>query len=299
VARAALASLALLLAACGSKEAPPPAAARTRPVVFVSNYPLRYFTDRIAGDRAEIRFPVPAGEDPAFWTPGDDAILAMLAADLILLNGATYEKWRMQVSLPESRCVDTADAFRDRFLVVPGGVTHSHGPSGPHSHAGTAFTTWLDLAQAGEQARAVKDALAALLPDATAELEARHAALARDLAELDEKMKAAAPKQPVFASHPVYQYWARRYGVDLRAVLWEPDEVPDEPAWASLAALVKERPAAWMIWEGPPAAESVARLKAMGITSVVFAPCANTPDSGDFLTAMRGAVERFQAAFSH
>ena len=45
----------------------PAASARKR--VAVVNYPLEYFTRRIAGDRVEIVFPVPREEDPAFWKP--------------------------------------------------------------------------------------------------------------------------------------------------------------------------------------------------------------------------------------
>jgi zinc transport system substrate-binding protein len=30
----------------------------------------------------------------------------------------------------------------------------------------------------------------------------------------------------LLASHPVYQYLARRYGLNLRSLVWETDEVP-------------------------------------------------------------------------
>ena len=41
------------------------------------------------------------------------------------------------------------------------------------------------------------------------------------------------------------------------------------------------------IWEGEPAEKSVALIKAIGLESAVFDPCANTPEKGDFLSVMR------------
>ena len=38
--------------------------------VYVVNYPLKYFAERIAGEHATVILPVPAGNDPAFWRVG-------------------------------------------------------------------------------------------------------------------------------------------------------------------------------------------------------------------------------------
>ena len=58
-----------------------------RPVVFVVNYPLKYFADRIGGDQIDVVFPVPADQDPAYWQPNDEAIGGFQDADLIGLLG--------------------------------------------------------------------------------------------------------------------------------------------------------------------------------------------------------------------
>ena len=39
------------------------------PTVYVVNYPLQYFTQRIAGNHVQVVFPAPPDEDPAFWKP--------------------------------------------------------------------------------------------------------------------------------------------------------------------------------------------------------------------------------------
>jgi zinc transport system substrate-binding protein len=73
--------------------------------------------------------------------------------------------------------------------------------------------------------------------------------------------------------------------------------MPSEAEWAKLRELRQEHPAQWMIWEADPMPEIVARLRTMDINSVVFAPCANVPQQGDFLSVMRQNVANLSAAF--
>jgi zinc transport system substrate-binding protein len=268
--------------------------------IYVVNYPLKYFAERIAGDHAKVVFPAPSEGDPAFWIPDIQAISAYQQADLILLNGATYAKWITKVSLPRSKIVDTSKSFRDRYIVVKGAGTHSHGARGEHSHAGTAFTTWLDFNQAVKQAQAVAKAMERKRPELVKTFEKNLAALVKDLNALDENIQAIvsrAPAKPLVASHPVYQYFARRYGLNLKPVLWEPEEIPNDKQLLTLQNILKDHPAKWMLWEGQPAKASVEKLEIVGMHSLVFDPCGNTPDQGDFMSIMRRNVENLKTAF--
>lgn len=267
--------------------------------IVASNYPVAYFAERIAGAWATVSLPVPEGEDPAFWKPDARAIGAMQKADAIALNGADYEKWLSRVSLPRLKRVDTSASFEKRFIVVENAVTHSHGPGGEHSHAGTAFTTWLDFEQAGQQADALAQALIRKRPELKSRFEENLRALKTDLAELDARLKtmaAASSGQPLLASHPVYQYLARRYGLNLRNVHWEPDAMPEAKEWENLRAILAGHPARYMLWEAQPAPEIAQKLKSLGIESVAFEPCANRPETGDFMDTMRKNLERIAPA---
>jgi zinc transport system substrate-binding protein len=125
-------------------------------------------------------------------------------------------------------------------------------------------------------------------------------ALRQDLLKLDARWQVIGQKMagaPMMASHPVYQYWARRYQVNLQAVQWEPEVVPDASALADLQTRLQNHPAKIMIWEGQPAAESVAKISALGLRSLVLAPCANRPKQGDWLSTMQENASRFEAAF--
>ena len=52
-----------------------------------------------------------------------------------------------------------------------------------------------------------------------------------------------------------------------------------------------------MIWESEPDDQIVERLQALGVTSVVFAPCGNVPDKGDFLSVMKQNVDALSRVF--
>jgi len=85
--------------------------------VYTVNYPLQYFTQRIAGDHARVVFPAPADVDPAFWMPDRKTIGDYQRADLIVLNGAAYAGWVSKVSLPRLHQVDTSKAFKADWML--------------------------------------------------------------------------------------------------------------------------------------------------------------------------------------
>jgi len=275
--------------------------AAERLVVYTVNYPLQYFAQRIAGDHAEVVFPAPSDVDPAFWQPDTATIGDFQRADVILLNGAGYAKWINRVSLPRRKLVDTSAGFHNLFIETQDGITHSHGRGGEHSHAGTAFTTWLDFKQAVEQAKAVRDALSRRMPDQADTFTANFHDLKRDLLDLDarlEELVARKPSKPLLASHPVYQYLARRYSLLLKSVLWEPDTLPTEAEWQALAETLKTHPATWMLWEDKPLPEIVQRLQQLGVQTTVYNPCGNRPETGDFLTVMSENVAGLERVFA-
>jgi len=274
--------------------------AADRLLVYTVNYPLKYFAERIGGDRVRVVFPAPAEGDPAYWQPDIPDISAFQKADLILLNGANYAKWVQKVSLPRSRIVDTSANFRTRYITADDIVTHSHGSDGKHAHEALAFTTWLDLDLAGQQAGAIAAALGRSRPDLKPMFQKNFTALEKDLATLDRSIMTLAarnPGQPLVASHPVYDYFTRRYGLNIKSVHWEADEMPGTSQWIGLQDMVKEHPARWMIWEGEALPESVEKLQSMGIGSTVFDPCGNTPGQGDFLSVMKQNVKNLTVVF--
>jgi len=268
--------------------------------VYAVNYPLAYFAERIGGSSVNVVLPVPADIDPAFWEPDASVIAEFQQADLILLNGAGYAKWLKHASLPRRKLVNTSAAFQRDYISVEQTVTHQHGPGGDHSHAGTAFTTWLDFDQARMQAKVILSALEKQRPRQADVFIQNYTSLEKDLVSLDQALAAIVAQdsnKPFIASHPVYQYLARRYNLNLKSVMWEPGIMPEQGQWDALQQLLDTHSAGWMIWEGQPDKQSVARLDELDINSLVFSPCANTPEEGDFISVMKNNIREIEKAF--
>jgi zinc transport system substrate-binding protein len=274
-----------------------PAFGQKKTVVQSTNYPLHYFAERLATDAFELNYVVEPEIDPAFWKPGKSDVGAFQKADLILKNGADYEKWMKRVSLKTSPQVDTSKAFAGKFLKAPG-KEHRHGDGSVHSHAGTAFTTWIDLSQAAMQAEAIAARFKQAQPDAAAKIDENLTALLADLSGLDARLKAFGKTwgdKPLVASHPIYQYFARAYGLKIEGIEWEPEMEIKDSDLAELKAILAKHPATWMIWEDAPSEANIAAVATLGLKSVVFAPCANRPAEGDWLAVMKANVERMEA----
>jgi len=79
--------------------------------VFVVNYPMQYFAERIGGEHVNVVFPAPANVDPAYWMPDRPTIANFQRADLILLNGAGYARWVNKVTLPRFRIVNSRRGY--------------------------------------------------------------------------------------------------------------------------------------------------------------------------------------------
>lgn len=267
---------------------------------YVVNYPLKYMAERIGGGHVNVTFPAPPDVDPAYWKPEIKDIGAYQQADLILLNGAGYAKWVGRVSLPQSKSVDTSHGFKARYITATEISTHSHGAEGEHAHEGLAFTTWLDLSLAARQAEAIYEAFSRKRPDLKTQFKANAASLIEDLLILDVRIKDIVSKNsatPVIVSHPVYDYWTRRYGVNARWVHWEPDEIPRDEQLSELGHILTAHPAKWMLWEGEPVPGAVDKLTAMGISGTVFDPCGNQPRMGDFMSVMQQNVTNLEAVY--
>jgi zinc transport system substrate-binding protein len=299
---------------CERKESQQPAAgtlggaaktAGQKLVVYTTFYPTTYFTQRIAGDTVEIVCPCPVDADPAFWRPDEQTVAAYQQADLIVVNGASFEKGLAKVTLPESRIVDTAKPLANDFIVLKDAVTHTHGPQGKHSHEGIDGHTWLDPINARIQAGEIKAALVTRLPDHAEAFEQGYAALVKDLDALDARLKALAPKlgdQVLLCSHPAYNYVGRRYAWNLKTYHLDPETMPDDETFAKIKSDLAEQPARFMLWESQPTEEIAARMSTeLGLESIVYSPCEGLDserlaDGEDFLTVMNGNVDRLEQA---
>ncbi len=299
----------LLLTGCPRHDGPPESGGgdKEKFVIFTTFYPAQYFTQRIAGGLAKVVCPVPEDEDAIFWKPDAAALTGYQNADLIVLNGAGFAQWVSKVSLPESRIVDTAKPLAKEFIAYQDVVTHSHGPKGEHAHEGLDGHTWVDPVNALAQAEQILLALQKRLPEQKDAFQSGFDALADDLKALDARLKeyqAGYKNQPLLASHPAYNYIARRYGWNLKNLDLDPEEMPSDEAIAKIKELLVDHPAKFLIWEGEPKPEIAAKFKTeTGLASIVFSPCELLSEDEkamgiDYLKVMRENLENLGPAMA-
>jgi len=330
--------LAALLAAgagCGQREAPTASAAQMDDVVLTTFAPTRSLAERISGGLVPVRTPLPEGEDPIFWQPTPEAIAEFQRARLIITNGAELEKWVADAPLPASRVVAS---IGERALADAGGpilmdsVTHSHGPSGEHTHEGVDGHTWVEPTLAIEQAEAIRDAMARAWPHHSTRFEANAYHLVEELRALDDELAAlggAISGVTLLASHPAYNYLARAKGwtitnLDLDPQDQDPAAVVDavhhalheleggdhhhddhdaaESGHAHGADGAHDGHGAagdgapvLLLWEAQPREEIAAALRAeLGVASVLFSPGEST--ARDYLEVLEANIDRLRAA---
>ncbi len=296
----------MLGAGCG-KKASQSATRTAKPVVYTTFYPTKYFTERIGGDCLDVICPVPADEDAIFWMPDTKAIQAYQKADLIVVNGAKFAKWVQKVSLPESRLVNTARPFEDTFINFEHATVHSHGKVGEHAHEGLDGHTWVDPINAKIQAAEIKKALVKRFTEHEAAFEEGFAALAKDLDALDKKLKtyqAVYKNQPLLASHPAYNYIARRYGWNIENLDLDPKEMPSDTAFQKIKETLKKHPAKHLIWEAYPTRAIADRMqKELGLVSIEFSPCellseGEKASGKDYISVMRDNLDNISVVFN-
>lgn len=277
-------------------DRPPPEPPRVETVMAL-NLPLETFARRMAEGVIAVERPIPEGEDPLDWMPPAEAIARVQSAALILSGGPGASPWGEAVPLPAARTIDSTANARSRFPPERQGVRHRHGGGAEHSHGASAAQAWLDLGLARLQARAVRDGLVRVRPESEATIDARWRELDAELSTLHGEFAAVLAEAPALvASHPSYDFLAHAYDLDLGSVHWEPEDLPDDAAFAELAALAASRGASFMLWEAPPRPEVALRLATLGIVPVVVEPAGAADGSRDFLAVMRSNLANLRAA---
>ena len=227
---AALASVAVVLAACASTSAGE-ADGADGPVVVATMSVIADFAQQVAGDRAEVRTLVPVGGDPHTHEPTPADARAVADADLLLANGAGLEPWFESLVTDDVAVVRLADALHDEVVATPDGEPDPHLWMVP----GLAATYVEVLAEALADADADPDLADAYRADARAYIQ--------DLRALHEEITAALdaipPERRVLVTpHDAYAYFADAYDLEVASVVGVSTE--EEPSAAAVQRLIDE-----------------------------------------------------------
>ena len=272
------------------------------PGVFAANYALSSFAEAIGGDMITVQSPASDGASATSFRPDPEQIIEIQDCKLILLNGADFSSWVNKASLPGSRTVRTAAAFRDRWLESnhhhDHDHDHQHGPDGDgvdHHHAHWAAYTWLDPSLAKEQAQIVGNGLARILPGKGRMIAERSTALDAEFAPLIEQAKRISEMTlpAVIAAEPNYEYLARACALDLHDADWHWNEPQPHDGMESLKQLIEATGATIILVPETPTTERAKVLTDLGLEHRVVALLANAPEgtSASFTASLKSNLD--------
>ena len=292
-----------LLTGCGSDG--PGGAGDGAPELVASFYPLQFVTQRIAGDRAEVRSLTPPGAEPHDLELAPKDIAAVGEADLVV-----YLR-NFQPSVDEAVSDEAADAGLDVAPAARLDLTATDEHEGEEAAAagdvepegpGRDPHFWLDptrLATVAEQT-AVK--LGEADPAHKADFTARAAALSTELKTLDGEFTSGlktCERHELVTSHTAFHYLADRYGLTQIGITGiDPESEPSPQRLAAVAEEAKEHGATTIFFEtlvSPKVAETLARE--VGAQTAVLDPLEGlTDENADYFSVMRANLTALTTA---
>ncbi|MCB0648683.1 MAG: metal ABC transporter substrate-binding protein [Saprospiraceae bacterium] len=184
-----------------------------KPKVIASASIFADMAQTIAGDLAEIKSVVPIGGDPHRYepTPGDAKLVQN--ADLILINGLTFEGW-MQELIENSGTKGKTILITKNIIPIASDL-HA-GATDPHA--------WMTASNGLIYIKNIYEALSNLLPENKEELTKNYNAYKAQLEALDAEIFSLIRSIPegqrvLVTSHDAFNYYGSRYGLTLSAVM--------------------------------------------------------------------------------
>jgi zinc transport system substrate-binding protein len=186
---------------------------------IASFYPLYEFASRIVGDRAEVSSLVPAGIEPHDWEPTAEDISRGHSADVLVINGAGFERWADDMKAKVIADTSEGIEFDYKEEKEPGDEDHGHG--GAAVVVGVNPHIWLDPMLAKHQIDKIRNVMARSDPANadyynqnadrfSAELDSLDAFIRSELANCD--------KSDFIAFHDAFTHFSERYGLRQHSI---------------------------------------------------------------------------------
>lgn len=273
-----------------------------KPVVFVTLAPQRYFVERIAGERFDIRVLVGPGSSEHQYDPTPQQMVVLAEASAYFRLGVTSETRvvaQLQQAAPKLKIVDTRDGIDLRSMTADEGQCDHDHDDHDHDHAQGAKDPhiWLDPILVKTQASTIAATLKAIdaadgamfdrnLASFVADLDAIHAKIQTKLAPFRER--------EFLVYHPAYGYFADRYGLRQVAVETEGKE-PTPKALNQLVERAKKSGTRTIFYQ-PQFSVGPAKTLASAIGGQAI-PL--DPLSADYLKNLESMADAIAAAFSN
>ena len=231
LAAVAAALVALALAGCGASAG----SSGGGVAVVATTTQIGDFVRAVGGHDVSLHQILQPNTDPHEYEPRPKDVTATAGAKLVFVNGDNLDRWMSKVvdeAGGRPRVVDLGQATVARF---PG---ESSGPEAsrfdPH--------WWHDPRNAQSAVRGIRDALVRADPGHRADYQANAARYLTRLATLDagvQRCFAAVPagQRKLVTSHDAFNYFARRYGVQVVGAIIPSQTTQAQPSAGDIAAL--------------------------------------------------------------
>ena len=169
--------------------------------------------DNIAGGELEVQSIVPVGGDPHIYEPSPSDARLVSEADLIIRNGLTFEGWLNELiesSGTKAKVITITDG------IIP--ITSQKYKNATDPHA------WMDASKGLQYIENIKNAFVELNPDNKEIFEINYGVYKQQIEDLDAFISTQIQKIPeqkriLITSHDAFQYYGRRYNIQLEAIL--------------------------------------------------------------------------------
>jgi zinc transport system substrate-binding protein len=250
--------------------------------VAASFYPVQYFAQEVAGDRADVTNLVPVGLEPHDWEPSPGDMERLESADVVLYMGVGLEPW-VEKAEENSRDPSRFSAVSDDIELM----LSEHGAHEEDGHEEEAMEggdgslydphIWLDPVKARQIVDNIESKLSSADPDGSEQYKSNAAALKERLDRMDAKFReglSECEKSAAITSHAAFSYLLGRYGFEQLPVSGISHE--DEPSagkMAELVGLAREHGLKYVFYEtliSPKISDTIARE--VGAQSLVLNP---------------------------
>lgn len=226
------------LVGCDAADDAASSPAGDKPLVVTTTTMITDLARQIAGDDAEVRGIMRAGEDPHIYEVRPHDAELMRQADLVLMNGFHLESTLHDIAVNRAggKLVELAEAAGIEPLGSEGAAS---GAPDPHC--------WFYIDHFRRYAETARDAMIEMDPRNEAGYRERAAGYIAQLQELESWVReqlATVPRERrvIVTSHDAFGYFGRYYDVDVHAIIGISTEQQPKPQdLQRLEELVRER----------------------------------------------------------
>jgi zinc transport system substrate-binding protein len=212
--------------------------------VTASFYPLAFFTQQIAGDKADVTNITPSGAEPHDYEPTPKDIIDIADSKLLILLGPGLEAWgnniKQNLDPKNTRIITVGEGIINQTVVEDGqNVTDPH--------------IWLSPPLAKQIADKIALALAQIDPANKDYYNANAEGLKAKLDELDKEYTAelqSCKQKNIVTSHAAFGYLATAYALSQVPIAGlSPDAEPSSQQLADVAKFVKKNNIKYIFFE--------------------------------------------------